>query len=181
MQILNVTELGRTLGVAPATARHYLDVLCGSYLLRQLPPWHENLGKRQVKSPKLYFRDSGLLHYFLGTDGLDGLLAHPRLGASWEGFALEQILAMTGERDAYFWATQRGAELDLLVLRKGRRYGFEFKASDAPKLTPSMRIAMEDLKLDRLWALHPAPGAAYALADGIEAMPLAEWKAELLK
>lgn len=175
-QILNLAELGRALGVAPGTARHHLDILCGSYLLRQLPPWHENLGKRQVKSPKLYFRDSGLLHYFLGTEGMDGLLGHPRLGASWEGFALEQILNLTGDRDAYFWATQRGAELDLLLLRGGRRYGFEFKASDAPKLTPSMRIAMDDLKLDHLWVVHPADTESYALQERIDAIPLRRWK-----
>jgi len=174
-QILNLTELARALGVSPGAARHHLDILCGSFVMRQLQPWHENLGKRQVKSPKLYFRDSGLLHFFLGTDGLDGLLTHPRLGASWEGFALEQVLAQVGDRDAYFWATQRGAELDLLILRQGRRYGFEFKASDAPRLTPSMRIALEDLKLDRLWVLHPGSAAPYALQERIEVCPLREW------
>ncbi|MDD4019889.1 MAG: ATP-binding protein, partial [Kiritimatiellae bacterium] len=98
-QVLNLADLGRALGVAPGTARHYLDILCGAYVLRQLPPWFENLGKRQVKSPKLYFRDSGLLHYFLGAQDMDALLAHPRLGASWEGVALEQVLAQVGERD----------------------------------------------------------------------------------
>lgn len=180
-QVLNLADMGRVLGVSPATARHYLDILCGSYVMRQLQPWFENLGKRQVKSPKLYFRDSGLLHFFLGTEEMDGLLAHPRLGASWEGFALEQVLAQVGERDAYFWATQRGAELDLLVVRKGRRYGFEFKASDAPRLTPSMRIAVEDLKLDRLWVLHPAEAAPYALADKVEAYPLRKWTTRCLE
>ena len=174
-QILNLADLGRALDVAPATARHYLDILCGAYVMRQLQPWFENLGKRQVKSPKLYFRDSGLLHFFLGPDSLDGLLAHPRLGASWEGFALEQVLAQVGERDTYFWATQRGAELDLLLFRKGRRYGFEFKAGDAPKLTASMRIAVEDLKLDRLWVLHPGESEPYALTDKIESHPLGAW------
>ncbi len=180
-QVLNLADLGRVLGVSPATARHYLDILCGSYVMRLLQPWFENLGKRQVKSPKLYFRDSGLLHFFLGTEGMDGLLAHPRLGASWEGFALEQVLAQVGERDTYFWATQRGAELDLLVVRKGRRYGFEFKASDAPKLTPSMRIAVEDLKLDRLWVLHPAESEPYALAEKVEAYPLRKWTTRCLE
>lgn len=180
-QVLNLADMGRVLGVSPATARHYLEILCGSYVMRQLQPWFENLGKRQVKSPKLYFRDSGLLHYFLGTEEMDGLLAHPRLGASWEGFALEQVLAQVGERDAYFWATQRGAELDLLVVRKGRRYGFEFKASDAPRLTPSMRIAVEDLKLDRLWVLHPAEAAPYSLADKVEAYPLRKWTTRCLE
>jgi predicted AAA+ superfamily ATPase len=180
-QVLNLADMGRALGVAPGTARHYLDILCGAYVLRQLPPWFENLGKRQVKSPKLYFRDSGLLHYFLGAQDLDALLAHPRLGASWEGFALEQVLAQAGERDAYFWATQRGAELDLIVLRQGRRFGFEFKASDAPRLTPSMRIAVEDLRLDRLWVLHPAEAEPYALADKVEACPLVRWSPQLLE
>jgi uncharacterized protein len=179
-QVLNLADMGRVLGVSPATARHYLDILCGSYAMRQLQPWFENLGKRQVKSPKLYFRDSGLLHHFLGTEDMDGLLAHPRLGASWEGFALEQVLALVGERDAYFWATQRGAELDLLVFRKGKRYGFEFKASDAPRLTPSMRIAVENLKLERLWVLHPAESAPYALADKVEAYPLRKWTTHCL-
>ncbi len=180
-QLLNLAQLGRAMGVAPGTARHYLDILCGTYVLRQLPPWHENLGKRQVKSAKLYVRDSGLLHDFLGVSGMTDLLAHPRLGASWEGFALEQILALVGERDAYFWATQRGAELDLLLLRRGRRYGFEFKASEAPKRTPAMRIARDDLKLDRLWVLHPAAAAPYALDARIEARPLAQWTPALLQ
>lgn len=174
-QVLNVTDLGRALDVAPGTARHYLDIFCGTYVLRQLMPWFENLGKRQVKSPKLYVRDSGLLHYFLGTRTLDALLAHPRFGASWEGFALEQVLALTGERDAYFWATQRGAELDLLLMRNGKRYGIEFKASDAPKLTPSMRIAVQDLKLDRLWVLHPGTAPSYALHEQVDACSLREW------
>ena len=180
-QVLNLAEMGRTLDVSPATARHYLDILCGSYVMRQLQPWFENLGKRQVKSPKLYFRDSGLLHFFLGTEEMDGLLAHPRLGASWEGFALEQVLAQVGDHDAYFWATQRGAELDLLVIRKGRRYGFEFKASDAPRLTASMRIAIDDLKLDRLWVLHPAGADPYWLAERIETCPLRKWTPRLLE
>lgn len=179
-QVLNLTDLGRALGVSPGTARHYLDIMCGSFVMRQLPPWFENLGKRQVKSPKLYFRDSGLLHYFLGTEKMEHLLVHPRLGASWEGFALEQVLAQVGERDAYFWRTQRGAELDLFVFRKGKRYGFEFKVSDAPHLTPSMRIAQEDLKLDYLWVLYPADGERYPLADRIEACPLKKWSLDVL-
>jgi len=179
-QVLNLAELGRSLGVAPGTARHYLDILCGTYVLRQLPPWHENLGKRQVKSPKLYLRDSGLLHDFLGVRSMDDLLAHPKLGASWEGFALEQILALVGDREAYFWATQRGAELDLMILRGGKRYGFEFKVNEAPKLTPSMRIALDDLKLDWLWVLHPGTAEPYALHERVEAWPLRRWNTDLL-
>ena len=171
-QVINLSEMGRSLDVSQKTARHYLDILCDSFVLRQLQPWFENIGKRQVKSPKLYFRDSGLLHYFMGASEMSSLLAHPRLGASWEGFALEQVLAQLGEGDSYFWATQRGAELDLMVIRQGRRYGFEFKASDAPKLTPSMRIAMADLGLEHLWVVFPADAKPYYLADKIEACPL---------
>jgi hypothetical protein len=174
-QVLNVAELGRAMDVAPATACHYIDILCGTFLLRQLQPWFENLGKRQVKSPKLYMRDTGLLHFFLGTRDMDSLLANPKFGASWEGFALEQVLTLTGERDAYFWATQRGAELDLLLLRRGLRYGIEFKASDAPKMNASMRIALEDLKLDRLWVLHPGEMHSYALHERVEVCSLREW------
>ncbi len=180
-QILNLAELGRVLGVSPGAARHHLDILCGSYVLRQLPPWFENLGKRQVKTPKLFFRDTGLLHFFLGIEDLESLLAHPRLGASWEGFALEQILAQVGDRDAYFWATQRGAELDLLLVRRGRRFGFEFKVSDAPKLTASMRIALADLKLDQLWVLHPGEAETYALHERIEACSLRHWRPAFLE
>lgn len=180
-QVLNVAELARAMDVAPGTARHYLDILCGAYVMRLLPPWHANVGKRQVKSPKLYVRDSGLLHDFLGISGKKGLLAHPKLGASWEGFALEQVLARVENGEAYFWGTQRGAELDLLLIRGGRRYGFEFKASEAPKLTPSMRIAVEDLKLEHLWVLHPASGRSYFLQERIEVMPLAGWSPERLR
>jgi len=179
-QVLNLADLGRALNVAPATARHYLDILCGAYVMRQLQPWFENIGKRQVKSPKLYFRDCGLLHSFLGTESLETLMAHPRFGASWEGFALEHVLSEIGERETYFWSTQRGAELDLLALRGGKRYGFEFKANEAPKLTPSMRIATEDLKLDHLWVLHPADAEPYALADRITACPLYRWSRQNL-
>lgn len=177
-QVLNAAELARAMGVTPATGRHYLDILCGAFLLRQLPPWHENIGKRQVKSPKLYFRDSGLLHLFLGVEEMTALLAHPRMGASWEGFAIEQVLAVAGEQDAYFWGTQRGAELDLLLLRRGRRYGFEMKASEAPRLTPSMRIALDNLKLERLWVLHPGNAPAYPLHERVMACSLSEWMRE---
>lgn len=173
-QTLNLAELGRSMDVSPGTARHYLDILCGAFVMRQLPPWYENLGKRQVKSPKLYLRDSGLLHFFLGLDNPTALLAHPKLGASWEGFALGQMLTRLGERNAYFWGTQRGAELDLLVADGSSRIGFEFKASEAPRLTPSMRIALDDLKLDHLWVLHPGE-ANYALHEKVTACPLWEW------
>lgn len=170
-QIWNGSELGRAIGVSPLTARHYLDILAGAYLMRILPPWHENLKKRQVKSPKVYLRDSGLLHALLGVGGLPALRGHPRYGASWEGFALEQVLIHFGETDAYFWSTQRGAELDLVLLGRGRRLGFEFKCSDAPSMTRSMAIALEDLKLDRLFVVYPGR-ERYRLQEKIEAIPL---------
>ncbi len=178
-QTLNLADLGRSMDVAPGTARHYLDILCGAYVMRQLPPWHENVGKRQVKSPKLYVRDSGLLHCFLGLVRMRDLLAHPRLGASWEGFALENLLGMVDERHCYFWATQRGAELDLLVIHEAHRYGFEFKASEAPRMTPSMRTSLNDLNLDHLWVLHPGD-AEYALHEKVTACPLRRWTRDRL-
>ena len=170
-QIWNAAELGRSLSVSPATATHYRDLLAGTFAIRVLPPWFDNLKKRQVKSPKVYLRDSGLLHWLLGIDSLSVLRAHPRYGASWEGYALEQVLARCGERDAYFWATQRGAELDLLLLRRGKRWGFEFKCSDAPSLTKSMHIALQDLGLERLWVIYPGL-ERYPLSERVTALPL---------
>ena len=166
-QILNASELGRSLGEAHTTIRRHLELLCGSYVMRLLPPWFENLAKRQVRSPKLYVRDSGLLHTLLGIDSAAALQSHPKLGASWEGFAVEQILSVTGDRDAYFWGSQAGAELDLLIMRDGRRFGVECKYADAPALTKSMHIARAELQLDRLWVVHP----------GDEEYPLQEWAA----
>lgn len=168
-QILNASELGRSLGEAHTTIRRHLDLLCGSYVMRLLPPWFENLAKRQVRSPKLYVRDSGLLHTLLGIESAAALQSHPKLGASWEGFALEQILSVTGDRDAYFWGSQAGAELDLLIVRDGRRFGVECKYADAPALTKSMHIARADLRLDRLWVVHP----------GDEEYPLQDWAAAI--
>jgi uncharacterized protein len=171
-ELLNWSELGRSMGVSDATARRYADLLEGALMVRQLKPWHENLGKRQVKSPKLYFRDSGLLHLMLGIRNAADLDVHPRVGASWEGFLLEQVLA-AGEvlpDELYFWRTEHGAELDLLVVRGRRRVGFEFKRSTAPALTPSMRNAMEDLKLAKLLVFH-AGEHSYSLANDVSAMP----------
>jgi predicted AAA+ superfamily ATPase len=170
-QIWNATELARSMDVAPNTARHYLDILNGAFVLRVLPPWFENVKKRQVKSPKVYVRDSGLLHFLLGISSLPLLRSHPRYGASWEGFALEQTLAILGDQDAYFWSTLRGAELDLLLLRGGRRYGFEFKCTDAPSMTRSIHVALEDLQLDRLHVVYPGK-ERYALHARVEALPL---------
>jgi predicted AAA+ superfamily ATPase len=172
-QIWNGSEIGASLGVTHHTTRKYLDLLCGAYVVRQLQPWFENLGKRVVKSPKVYVRDAGLLHALLGIPDFPALQGHPKLGASWEGFVIEQILSWAGERNAYFWATHSRAELDLMVLAKGRRWGFEVKYQDAPTITKSMRIAMQDLKLERLWVVYPGK-IGYPMDDKIECVPLAE-------
>jgi len=166
-QVWNAAEFARSLGASEPTARRYLDILSAAFVVRQLPPWFENLGKRQVKAPKVYVRDSGLLHTLLGLHEFAALEGHPKLGASWEGFALEQVLRWTGDREAYFWATHAGAELDLLVLRNGKRVGFEFKHSDAPTLTKSMHIALNDLKLQRLFVLYPGD-QSYQLHQKVE-------------
>jgi len=172
-QIWNAAELGRSMDVSPNTVRHYMDILNGAYVLRVLPPWYENLKKRQVKSPKVYVRDSGLLHFLLGIGSTSALRSNPRYGASWEGFAIEQTLAIFGERDAYFWGTQRGAELDLLLLRQGRRYGFEFKCTDAPSMTRSSRIALDDLQLERLYFVYPGK-EHYVMHPRVDALPLTD-------
>lgn len=170
-QVWSAADPARSLGVNESTVRRYLDWLTQTYMVRQLQPWHENLGKRQVKSPKIYFRDSGLLHTLMGVRSEADLVRHPRMGASWEGFALEQVLRLARPDDAYFWATHTGAELDLLMFKHGRRVGVEFKYMDAPRLTPSMRSAMTDLKLDALYVVYPGD-RRYTLAERIEAVPL---------
>jgi len=173
-QIWNASEIGRSLGEAHTTVKRHLDILCGALVMRQLPPWFENLGKRQVKSPKVYLRDSGLLHELLGIASFAALEAHPKLGASWEGFALEEVLRVTDDREAYFWNTQGGAELDLFVFLNGQRYGFEFKYADAPAVTKSLEVARRDLKLKRAFIVHPGrqsyPLNAWADAVGIAAL-----------
>ncbi|MFT4101649.1 MAG: ATP-binding protein [Burkholderiaceae bacterium] len=171
-QVWNAAELARSMGVSESTVRRYLDTLTQALMIRQLQPWHQNLGKRQVKSPKIYFRDTGLLHALLGIRDAPGLRVHPRSGASWEGFALEQMLRLTQPDEAWFWATHAGAELDLLMVRDGRRIGIEFKRIDAPRLSPSMRIACSDLSLDALYVVYPGE-RRYPLAERIEAVPLA--------
>ena len=172
-QVWNAAEPARSLGVNESTVRRYLDWLTQTYMVRQLAPWHENIGKRQVKAPKIYLRDSGLLHELLGIQDSAALQAHPKSGASWEGFALEQVLRLVEPSEAYFWATYAGAELDLLLLKNGRRYGVEFKRTDAPALTPSMKVALEDLKLDRLTVVYPGD-RRYALAERVSVMPARE-------
>lgn len=169
-QVWNAAEPARSLGISETTVRRYLDLLTGAYLVRQLAPWHENLGKRQVKSPKLYWRDSGLLHQLLGIGDTEALLAHPKCGASWEGFVLEALLRALVPDEAYFWGTHTGAELDALFIRDGFRLGIEIKRADAPRLTPSMRHALADLKLDLLWAVYPG-SRSYALHERAYAIP----------
>ena len=153
--VWNSADPARSLGIGESTVRRYLDLLSGLLMVRQLQPWHENLGKRQVKSPKVYVRDSGLLHSLLGANSESELLSHPKCGASWEGYAVEEVLKATAAGEAYFWATHQGAELDLLLFKGGRRIGVEIKRTDAPTLTPSMRIACKDLKLDQLLIAYP--------------------------
>ena len=172
-QTWNAAELGRALAVNESTVRRYLDLMTGVFMVRQLPPWHENLGKRQVKSPKVYIRDSGLLHILLGISGRRDLEHHPKVGASWEGYAVEEILKALRPDEAYAWATHQGAELDLLLFKNGRRIGVECKRSDAPTLTPSMRIACDDLNLDELMVAYPG-SRRYRLTDRIEVVPLAD-------
>ena len=172
-QIWNAAELARALAVNEATVRRYLDLMTGVFMVRQLPPWHENLGKRQVKMPKVYVRDTGLLHALLGISNQRDLEHHPKVGASWEGYAIEELLKELRPDDAYFWATHQGAELDLLLFKNGRRIGIECKRADAPTFTASMRIAMADLKLDELRVAYPGT-KRYPLAKNVEVVPLAE-------
>jgi predicted AAA+ superfamily ATPase len=170
-QVWNGSELARAFGVAHTTVRGYLDLLDAALVLRQLQPWHENLSKRQVKSPKIYVADSGLLHGLLGIETAEGLESHPKVGASWEGFVIEQILSRLRLRwdQCWFWATHAGAELDLLVITEQGRRGFEIKRTTAPKITPSMRNAIADLRLDRLDIIH-AGEHSFPLAANIRAV-----------
>ena len=154
-QMWSASEISRSLGESHPTVKRHVDILTGALVVRQLQPWFENLGKRQVKSSKVYVRDTGLLHALLGIASFPQLEAHPKLGASWEGFVVEQVLACVGERNAWYWATQSGAELDLLVMRGGKRYGIEVKYGDAPRPTKSMAIAMSDLRLEHLFVVYP--------------------------
>ena len=172
-QIWNASEIGRSLGVTDATVRHYLDVLTSAFVVRVLAPFHENLGKRQVKSPKVYVADTGLLHALLGITDRRALDVHPRLGASWEGFVIREIMRHFRARrdECFFWRTHDGAELDLLIVRGQRRHGFEVKRTDAPRVTPSMRSALADLHLDRLTVLH-AGADEYPMGERIHAVPL---------
>ena len=170
-QVWNSAEFARAIGAGEAVARRHLDILAATRMVRVLPPWFENLKKRQVRAPKIYVRDTGLLHSLLGLATADDLHGHPKVGASFEGFGVEQVLSCNGLRDAYFWATHAGAELDLMVTVGGRRYGFEFKYSDAPGTTKSMRTALRDLGLKHIWVIYPG-GESYALDEHITVLPI---------
>lgn len=179
-QIWSSAEFARSFGVADTTVRRYLDLLAGTYMVRVLSPFHENLPKRQVKSPKVYLADTGLLHTLLGVRTVEDLHVHPRMGASWEGFALGQVVSCLGAlpQECHFWATHTGAELDLLVVRGRQRLGFEIKRTEAPRITPSMRSALTDLRLDRLTVIYPGR-ESYPLSERVRAVPLAKISADL--
>lgn len=170
-QVWNAAHFARSLGTSEKTARRYLDILAGAYMVRVLPPWYANIRKRQVKAPKIYIRDSGILHTLIHINTMDDLQGHPKLGASWEGFCLEQLIGGLGIRDVYFWATHAGAELDLLLTIAGKRYGFEFKYADAPGANRSMHIAIEDLKLEHLWVIYPGQHE-YDIDKNISVIPV---------
>jgi predicted AAA+ superfamily ATPase len=170
-QIWNGAEAARALSVGESSARRYVDLLQDLFMVRLLHPWFANLGKRQVKSPKVYLRDTGLLHYLLGIRTEQEQLLHPKSGASWEGFVIEEAIKAFFSDEAYFWATHSGAELDLLLIKNGQRIGVECKRVDAPRLTPSMRAAVNDLELSKLLVIYPG-SRPFPLAENIRVIPL---------
>lgn len=174
-QILNYSELSRSFGMSDMTVRHYLEILSQTFMIRLLQPWHENISKRQVKAPKIYFRDSGIFHALLGIADKANLKTHPKIGASWEGFAMEQIITNLNIRneECFFWATHNNAELDLLTFQNGKRIGYEFKYSDVPTLTPAMKIALDDLKLDHLFIVIPKT-KKFKISDKVTAIMIEE-------
>jgi predicted AAA+ superfamily ATPase len=181
-QVWNASEFARAFGVSDMTVRRYLDLLAATFVVRILQPWHENLSKRQVKAPKIYLRDSGILHSLLSVRTATELSVHPKVGSSWEGFALETVLRLLGTRteESFFWATQAAAELDLLVFPRGKRIGFEFKRTDAPKVTRSMTIAGDDLKLDHLYVVFPG-AKSFPLSSQVTALALPDVPAQIKK
>jgi uncharacterized protein len=173
-QLLNYSELARAFGVSDMTVRRYIDILEGTFMVRLLQPWHVNISKRLVKRPKLYLRDSGILHVLLAICSLRDLAEHNKLGASWEGFALEVAARAIGKRPEApaFWATHTGAEVDLFWQEHGKNWAVELKYADAPRLSRSMASAVEDLDLAHLWVVYPGD-RAYPLAEGVSTLPLA--------
>ncbi|MBV8802884.1 MAG: ATP-binding protein [Gammaproteobacteria bacterium] len=174
--IFNASEIGKSLGISHTTARHYLDILTGTFMLRELTPWFENINKRQIKSPKIYFRDSGIYHSLLDISHKAALMNHPKLGASWEGFALESIIRhyKVSSSEVYFWGVHNQGELDLLIFKNGKRYGFEFKYAEAPKITSSMNSAIDCLQLDNLTIIYPGH-IKYILSEKIRVCGLSEY------
>jgi predicted AAA+ superfamily ATPase len=170
-QTWNAAEPARALGVSESTTRRHLDLLTDALMVRQLHPYHANIGKRQVKAPKIYVRDSGLFHQLAGISSIKGLMTHPKVGASWEGFVIEQVLLTVGHDEAFFWATHQGAEIDLVLRRGSRLLGVEFKRVDAPRMTPSIKIALKDLELERVVVVYPGT-KRYPIADRVDAVPL---------
>ena len=171
-QTWSAAEPARSLGISEPTVRNYLDILSGIFMIRQLQPWHASLKKRQVKAPKIYFRDTGLLHQMMGIRSEKDLLTHPKHGASWEGYVIEETIKATEPDEAYYWATHGGAELDLLLVKDGRMLGVECKRMDAPRLTPSMATALKDLKLEQIAVIYPG-NKRYSLHDKVHAVPFA--------
>jgi predicted AAA+ superfamily ATPase len=170
-QLWNASEPARALGVSESTTRRHLDLLSDAFMVRQLRPYYANIRKRQVKTPKIYIRDSGLLHQLLGIGTPKALLTHPKLGASWEGFVIEQVLSTTDHDEAFFWATHQGAEIDLILVRGGEMLGVECKRTDTPTMTPSIRHALEDLGLAHVVVIYPGT-KRYPIAGRVEAVPL---------
>jgi predicted AAA+ superfamily ATPase len=172
-QIFNASEIGTSLNLTDKTVKRYLDILTGTFLIRQLPAWFYNTKKRLVKRPKIYFRDSGIFHSFLAVEGTNELMMHPKLGASWEGFAMEQFIRFLNlkEDEVYFWSVHTGAELDLLFQKQAKLWGVEFKFQEAPKITPSMRSALAELNLSHLWIIYPGD-QSYSLEENITAIGL---------
>lgn len=169
-QTWNASVFARAMGVGESTVRRYLDLLSDALMVRQLMPWHANIRKRQVKSPKIYIQDSGLLHQLLGIRNQKDLLNHPIVGASWEGYVIEEVLSALMPDEAWFWGTHQGAEIDLIIRKGERRMGVECKRTDAPKMTPSIRNALTDLELDTVSVVYPGE-KRYPLADRVEAVP----------
>ncbi|RLI93601.1 MAG: hypothetical protein DRO90_03325 [Candidatus Altiarchaeales archaeon] len=172
-QTWNASGISRSMGLSDKTIRSYLDILSGTYMIRQLQPWHVNLGKRQVKSPKIYFRDSGLLHRLLEITDHHNLLGHPKVGASWEGFVIEQVIQFVRPNQAYFWATHNGAEIDMLYSMEGKNFGIEIKLNEAPKITRSMHTALSELRLEHLWVIYPGK-EAYPAHEQITVLPISQ-------
>ncbi len=173
-QTVNYSELGRSFGASDNTIRNYLEILESTFMIRQLPPWHENISKRQVKSPRTYIRDSGIFHSLIGVEDREALMFHPKLGPSWEGFAIESVIRRhgAGPGECYFWSTHGGAELDLLLFNRGKRIGYEIRHTDSPRMTRSMRITQKDLKIDEMYVVYPG-SEVFPLDDRIQAVGLA--------